>query len=58
MRRVLSTYLFISRRLTPELLGEIREGGFTALEIFCSRAHFDYGTRQEVRALAASLEAN
>jgi len=58
MRRVLSTYLFISRRLTPELLGEIREGGFSALEIFCSRAHFDYGTRQEVRALAASLEAN
>jgi sugar phosphate isomerase/epimerase len=44
--------------LTPELLGEIREGGFSALEIFCSRAHFDYGTRQEVRALAASLEAN
>lgn len=58
MRRVLSTYLFISRKLTPELLGEIREGGFNALEIFCSRAHFDYGTRQEVRALAAMLEAN
>ena len=58
MRRVLSTYLFISRKLTPELLGEIREGRFNALEIFCSRAHFDYGTRQEVRALAASLEAN
>jgi sugar phosphate isomerase/epimerase len=55
---VLSTYLFISRKLTPELLGEIREGGFDALEIFCSRAHFDYGTRQEVRALAAALEAN
>ena len=58
MRRVLSTYLFISRKLTPELLGQMREGGFNALEIFCSRAHFDYGTRQEVRALAASLEAN
>ena len=58
MRRVLSTYLFISRKLTPELLGEIREGGVDALEIFCSRAHFDYGTRQEVRALAAALEAN
>jgi sugar phosphate isomerase/epimerase len=44
--------------LTPELLGQMREGGFTALEIFCSRAHFDYGTRQEVRDLAAALEAN
>jgi len=58
MRRVLSTYLFISRKLTPELLGQMREGGFNALEIFCSRAHFDYGTRQEVRALAAALEGN
>jgi sugar phosphate isomerase/epimerase len=58
MRRVLSTYLFISRKLTPELLSQMRDGGFNALEIFCSRAHFDYGTRQEVRALAAALEAN
>ena len=42
MQKVLSTYLFISRKLTPELIGQIHEGGFTALEIFCSRAHFDY----------------
>ena len=58
MRRVLSTYLFISRKLTPELVGQIREGGFNALEVFCSRAHFDYGSKPEVRALAATLEAN
>jgi sugar phosphate isomerase/epimerase len=58
MQKVLSTYLFISRKLTPELIGQIREGGFAALEIFCSRAHFDYASKQEVRALAALLEAN
>jgi sugar phosphate isomerase/epimerase len=58
MQKVLSTYLFISRKLTPELIGQIREGGFSALEIFCSRAHFDYATKQEVRALAGLLEAN
>jgi sugar phosphate isomerase/epimerase len=58
MQKVLSTYLFISRKLTPELVGQIREGGFNALEVFCSRAHFDYAAKQEVRALAALLEAN
>jgi sugar phosphate isomerase/epimerase len=57
MQKVLSTYLFISRKLTPELIGQIHEGGFTALEIFCSRAHFDYASKQEVRALAALLDA-
>jgi len=58
MQKVLSTYLFISRKLTAELIGQIREGGFNALEIFCSRAHFDYATKQEVRALAGLLVAN
>src|SRR6516225_11338298 len=58
MQKVLSTYLFISRKLTAELIGQIREGGFNALEVFCSRAHFDYATRQEVRAMAGLLEAN
>lgn len=57
MRRVLSTYLFISRKMTPELIGQIREGGFNALEVFCSRAHFDYGSKQEIRDFAAALAA-
>ncbi|HKF24597.1 MAG TPA: TIM barrel protein [Candidatus Acidoferrum sp.] len=58
MQKVLSTYLFISRKLTGELLGQIRSGGFSAVEVFCSRAHFDYASKQEVRALASLLEAN
>jgi sugar phosphate isomerase/epimerase len=58
MQKVLSTYLLISRKLTAELIGQIRESGFNALEVFCSRAHFDYATKQEVRALSSLLEAN
>ena len=58
MQKVLSTYLFVSHKLTPELLAQISENGFSALEIFCSRAHFDYGSKQEIQALASALEAN
>jgi sugar phosphate isomerase/epimerase len=58
MQKVLSTYLFISRKLTPELLAQISEIGFSAVEVFCSRAHFDYGSKQEIRALASALEAS
>jgi sugar phosphate isomerase/epimerase len=55
MRRILSTYLFISRKLNPELLGQIAEAGFEALEIFATRSHFDYTTRQEMEATAGAL---
>jgi sugar phosphate isomerase/epimerase len=58
MQRILSTYLFVSRKLTPELLAQIAAAGFSSVEIFCSRAHFDYGSKQEVRAMAAALEAH
>jgi sugar phosphate isomerase/epimerase len=58
MQKVLSTYLLISRKLNTELLAQIGEHGFSALEIFCSRAHFDYASRQEAQALASALEAN
>jgi len=58
MQKVLSTYLFVSHKLTPELLAQISENGFSALEVFCSRAHFDYGSKQEIQALASALEAN
>jgi len=55
MQRILSTYLFVSRRLTPELLGQIAEAGFEALEIFATRSHFDYTTKAEVQAVASAL---
>ena len=55
MRRILSTYMFVSRRLTTELLGQIAEAGFEAVEIFGTRGHFDYTTKQEVQAMAGAL---
>src|ERR1041385_6517323 len=58
MQRILSTYLFVSRKLTPELLAQICDHGFAAVEIFCSRAHFDYGSKQEIQTLRSALEAN
>lgn len=55
MQRILSTYLSVSRKLTPEFLGEVAENGFSAVEIFCSRAHFDYASKQEIQGLAGIL---
>jgi len=55
MRRILSTYLFVSRKLTTELLGQIAEAGFEAVEIFGTRSHFDYTTKQEIQTMASVL---
>jgi sugar phosphate isomerase/epimerase len=58
MQRLLSTYMFVSRKLTPELLGQIAGAGFQGVELFCSRGHFDYTTKPEVRAMAQLLASN
>jgi sugar phosphate isomerase/epimerase len=58
MQRLLSTYMFVSRKLAPELLGQIAGAGFQGVEIFCSRGHFDYTTKPEVRAMAELLAVN
>jgi sugar phosphate isomerase/epimerase len=58
MQRILSTYLFVSKKLTPELLGLIHQNRFQALEIFASRSHFDYATKSEVRTIAQALADN
>jgi sugar phosphate isomerase/epimerase len=57
MQRLLSTYLFISKKLTPELLGQITEAGFQGIEIFCARSHFEYTMKPEIRAMGEALEA-
>ena len=56
MQRLLSTYLFVSRKLTPELLGQIAEAGFEGVEIFCARSHFEYSMKPEIQAMAGALE--
>ena len=58
MERLLSTYPFVTRKLTPELLGQIAEAGFQGLEIFCTRSHFEYTVKAEIDALGSALEAN
>src|SRR5512137_162641 len=58
MDRLLSTYLFVSRKWTPELLGQIAGAGFQGVELFCSRGHFDYTSKDEIRALARALPDN
>lgn len=55
MLRILSTYLFVSKKLNRELLGQVRDSGFQAVEIFATRSHFDYATKAEVQAIAHAL---
>lgn len=47
--------MFVSRRLTAELIGQIAEAEFEALEIFATRSHFDYTIKTEVQAMASAL---
>jgi len=58
MQRLLSTYLFVSRKLTPELLGQISDAKFQGVEIFCTRSHFEYTAKAEVQAMAGALEGH
>jgi sugar phosphate isomerase/epimerase len=58
MQRLLSTYLFVTHKLTPELLGQVAGAGFQGVEIFCARSHFEYTLKPEIRAMAGALEAH
>ncbi|HZV59466.1 MAG TPA: sugar phosphate isomerase/epimerase family protein [Candidatus Eremiobacteraceae bacterium] len=55
MQRLLSSYLFVSHKLTPEVLGQIADAGFQGVEIFCARRHFDYTLKSEIREMAQAL---
>lgn len=55
MQRVLSTYLFVHRKLTPAILSEVARAEIPAIELFCSRGHFDYRSAEDARELAAWL---
>ena len=58
MRRLLSTYPFISRKVTSELLGQIAGAGFGAWRFSARAAHFDYTSRPEIQAMADALNTN
>ena len=58
MQRVLSTYLFVNRKLTSALIDEVRRADVSAIELFCSRGHFDYRSPEEARELSSWLAGN
>src|SRR5712664_993136 len=58
VQRLLSTYLFVSRKLTPEILQQIAGADFQGVEIFCTRRHFEYSMKPEIRAMADALESS
>lgn len=58
MQRTLSTYLFVSKKLTREFLTQVRGAGFAAVEIFGTRSHFDYLNKDEVRSIRQALSDN
>ena len=55
MTRILSTYLFVKRKLTPALVADIAASGVNAVELFCGRSHFDYRSADVVKELASAL---
>lgn len=58
MQRILSTYLFVNRKLTAELVRELARAGASAVELFCSRGHFDYRSSDDAREMASWLSGN
>jgi sugar phosphate isomerase/epimerase len=58
IQRILSTYLFVNRKLTSDLVGEAAHAGASAIELFCSRGHFDYRAGDDAHELAAWLAGN
>src|ERR1700682_2180294 len=58
MHRVLSTYLFVNRKLTAALVGEVARTEVSAIELFCSRGHFDYRSADDAREMASWLAGN
>lgn len=53
----LSTHLFHDQRLAREHLDAVAAHGFTAIELFATRTHFDYRDPAAIDALAGWLEA-
>jgi len=58
MQRILSTKLYRTQALAPEMLSEIASLGASAVEIVCDLFHFRYASPQGVRELASALEGS
>lgn len=53
MNHVLSSHLFANHRLSTVWLDRIQDAGINAVEIFCSKQHFDYNNHAQAAELAA-----
>jgi sugar phosphate isomerase/epimerase len=51
MQKVLSSHLFVNRRLTTVWLERIQDAGFKYVEVFCARQHLDYRDLSQVNEL-------
>ncbi len=51
MQQLLSTSLFSRHRLTTVWMERIWNGGFSGVEIFCARQHFDYRDKAQIAEL-------
>jgi sugar phosphate isomerase/epimerase len=51
-RRLLSTYRWISHKLSPAILTGAEDAGIDAVELFCSAGHFNYRDPEAVREIA------
>jgi sugar phosphate isomerase/epimerase len=53
MLRVMSSYVYIKKRLHPGLLDTMKRGGAQAVELFAARGHFNYTDREHIKELSA-----
>lgn len=53
MRRAISTHMFVRQRLSTHTLDAIARAGFSWVEIFCARQHFDYSNQNQILDVAA-----
>jgi sugar phosphate isomerase/epimerase len=51
MQIVLSSHLFVRHRLTTVWLERVWAAGFSAVEVFCARQHFDYRDKAQINEL-------
>src|SRR6202167_574189 len=58
MQHVLSTYLFVNKKLTAAFVTEAARTGVSGIELFCSRGHFDYRSADQAHELAGWLRDN
>ncbi len=47
MKFLVSSYLFVNEKLNAKQLKSIKASGFSNIEIFCYREHFDWDDRAQ-----------